>query len=683
MANSIVRVAGGLLFILTTAAAAAEEQQQAAPPLQQELDRLLKEPVVGDTLPLVEIQRFCEARVPRVGAYRSAAEWEAAANRLRQEMFDRVIFRGKAAEWRKAPQHVEWLDTICGLPGYRIKKLRFEALPGLFIPALLYEPDKLSGKVPVVMNVHGHHLAEGKSVPSKQVRCINQVKRGMLVLSPEWIGTGQMFAAYPHLHMNQLDLCGTSGLAVFYLAMERGLDVLLSLEHADPSRVAVTGLSGGGWQTIFISSLDPRVTLANPVAGYSSFFSRIDHIRDLGDSEQAPCDMATVADYTHLTAMRAPRPTLLTYNSKDDCCFKSGYALEPLLNAARPIFQLYGREDALRSHVNDVPGTHNYDRENREAFYQMLGDFFYPGDKNFSAEEVPCDKEIKTKQELTVPLEKNESFNTLARALAKDLPRQADLPGDLAAANAWQQAGRTRLRELLRAKRYQLQAIKGESRSVQDIRATFWRLSLDASWTVPAVELVRGEPKRTAILVADRGRASATAEVLRLLAADCRVLAVDPTNIGESAGGNFLLQLLEGAVGERPLGIEAGQIAAAARWAKQQYKSPVVLVSAGQRSSMAILAAAGISRRAVDEVELHGSLGSLKELIEANASFAQAPELFCFGLLETFDVKQLVALTAPRPVRVASPSERTNKELSGLREWYRVLGSDFDPLANL
>ena len=51
-------------------------------------------------------------------------------------------------------------------------------------------------------------------------------------------------------------------------------------------------------------------TLANPVAGYSSFRVRIrDHFKDLGDSEQTPCDLATLADYTHLTALRAPRHT--------------------------------------------------------------------------------------------------------------------------------------------------------------------------------------------------------------------------------------------------------------------------------------------------------------------------------------------------------------------------------------
>ena len=87
--------------------------------------------------------------------------------------------------------------------------------------------------------------------------------------------------------------------------MKRGLDVLLALEHADPSRVAVSGLSGGGWQTIFISSLDTRVTLSNPVAGYSSFRTRARHGMDLGDSEQTPVDLAGVADYDVLTMLRA------------------------------------------------------------------------------------------------------------------------------------------------------------------------------------------------------------------------------------------------------------------------------------------------------------------------------------------------------------------------------------------
>ena len=46
-------------------------------------------------------------------------------------------------------------------------------------------------------------------------------------------------------------------------------------------------------------------------------------------------------------------------------------------------------------------------------------------------------------------------------------------------------------------------------------------------------------------------------------------------------------------------------------------------------------------------------MSSLKEIISQDIPVDQKPELFCFGLLEAFDVKQLSALVAPRPVRSA------------------------------
>src|SRR5256885_5993476 len=246
----------------------------------------------------------------------------------------------------------------------------------MWFPALLYEPITLTGKVPVALHVNGHEPT-GKAVAYKQIRCINLAKRGMLVLNTEWIGMGQLRGTnYYHYRMNQLDLCGTSGLAPFYLAMKRGLDILLDHKNADPERVAVAGLSGGGWQTIFISSLDARVKLSNPVAGYSSYLTRTRFFEDLGDSEQTPCDLGTVVDYAHLTAMMAPRPTLLTFNAKDNCCFASPHAMEPLMAAAAPAFKLYGKENYLRAHVNYDPGTHNFGLDNRQALYRMFRDQF-------------------------------------------------------------------------------------------------------------------------------------------------------------------------------------------------------------------------------------------------------------------------------------------------------------------
>jgi len=309
-----------LVFLSAPVSAPAADEAQVKAILSREL--------VGSVLPMAEVQRYCETRVPHMPPVQTAEQWQAEADRLRAAVLEKIVFRGEAAAWRDAATKVEWLETIPGGPGYRIKKLRYEALPGLWIPALLYEPENLSGKVPAVLNVNGHVGGPGKAYVPKQLRCINHAKRGMLSLNVEWVGMGQLGGGgFSHARMNQLDLCGTSGLAPFYLNMRRGLDVLLSLEHTDPERVAVTGLSGGGWQTIFLSALDLRVKLTNPVAGYSSFITRAYHLSDLGDSEQTPNDLATLADYTHLTAMMAPRPTLLTKNVKDDCCFASGHAL--------------------------------------------------------------------------------------------------------------------------------------------------------------------------------------------------------------------------------------------------------------------------------------------------------------------------------------------------------------------
>lgn len=652
---------------------------------QDQVAELLKHEVIGNELPLAEVQRYVESRVPRMPSCSTAAQWQAEADRLRQAVLERVVYRGEAARWRDAATKVEWQETIDGGPGYRIKKLRYEALPGLWVPALLYEPEKLSGRVPGILNVNGH-TSLGKQYPPKQIRCINQAKRGMLAMNIEWVGMGQLSTGgFSHARMNQLDLCGTSGLAPFYLGMKRGLDVLCGLENTDPQRVAVTGLSGGGWQTIILSSLDTRVTLTNPVAGYSSFLTRTRHFKDLGDSEQTPNDLATVADYTHLTAMMAPRPTLLTYNAKDDCCFESGYALQPLLDAAGPMFRLFDKADALRSHVNQEPGTHNFEVDNRQALYRMLGDFFFAGRTDFDAKEIPSDGEVKTAEQLKVELpEPNEDFHTLALALSRTLPRGGGLPHDAAAASGWQTELRKRLREVVRAKDYKTIATEAGRETKGDVTAVYWRLMLDSDWTVPVVELTGPRAEKTAILVADGGRQAAAANASRLLDDGYRVLAVDPFYLGESKirQSDWLFALLVATVGDRSLGLQSSQLAAVTRWsAGRDSGSPITLLAIGPRTGVACLVAAAMETQAVGSVELRQSLGSLKEVLERNWVVNEAPELFCFGLLECCDVKELTALVAPRPVRFVEPSDRAKQELAGLNAWYQLLGRPYDPLS--
>ena len=233
----------------------------------------------------------------------------------------------------------------------------------------------------------------------------------------------------------------------------------------------------------------------------------------------------------------------------------------------------------------------------------------------------------------------------------------------------------------MRAKQYRVTAIEADGQEQSGLKATFWRLQMGGAWTVPAVELARGDPTETAVLVADGGRATAAGQVARLLDSGHRVIALDPFYFGESkiAQRAHLFALLVAGVGDRPLGLQAGQVAAVARWASARHGNrPVTLVASGHRCSTFALVAAALEEKAIGRVELHGSLGSLREVIEGNWSVTEKPELFCFGLLEAFDVKQLTALVAPRPVRFIDPSDRAKSELAGLGAWYRLLGGKFE-----
>jgi len=643
------------LFVLVAAAtlAVAEDPPASVPAPQTPatpIPAMLERPILKPGEAIRQLASYCDRGVAPVPPITSAQQWEAEAARLRREILDRIVFRGEAARWRDYKPAAEWLGEIPAGPGYRIKRLRFEALPGLWIPALLYEPEHVVGRVPAVLNLNGH-TPLGKMYEPKQARCIHMARNGVLALNLEWVSMGQLHKpGYYHERMNQLDLCGTSGLAVFYLNMSRALDVLLDYEHTDPQRVGVTGLSGGGWQTIILSALDTRVKLSAPVAGYSSFHTRAKHFKDLGDSEQAPNDLAILCDYATLTAMVAPRPLVLVYNSKDNCCFESGYSLPLLLDAAIPAYLTLGRAHALRWHVNDEPGTHNYERENREAVYRMIGDFFFERPGDFAATEVPIKDEIKTAEQLHVELpERNEDFNTLALRLAKDLPRDADPPASPEDRAAWKAARREALRRIVRAEVLPVAAEELGHEEREGLTATFWRLSI-GEWTVPAVELVAGEPEKTAIVVADAGRAKAAPEVERLLAAGYRVVAIDPMLLGESRPEEDFLFCRFGihvaSAGGRPLGFQVGQLASTAAWLRgRRAQEPVELVALGPRSSVAALIAAAIAPESIDAHQLYDAFASLKEVLQRNATVNEMPELFCFGLLEAFDLPQIAALT--------------------------------------
>lgn len=104
-----------------------------------------------------------------------------------------------------------------------MRKLRYEVVPGFWSTAILYEPENLDGTVPAMLNVTGHVGSAGKSVEYEQKRCINFALQGMIALSLEWIGQGELQAKEDrHFYNGNLDLVGVNSEGLFYIEMRRG-----------------------------------------------------------------------------------------------------------------------------------------------------------------------------------------------------------------------------------------------------------------------------------------------------------------------------------------------------------------------------------------------------------------------------------------------------------------------------
>ena len=601
---------------------------------QDSLEATLAERLITQEQADSQITKYLISRIKPLRLGASYDDSSSTADQIRQDVLENVVFQGVPTEWRDHQVQVEDDSTIKTEHGYSIRKIRYEALPGLWIPALIYTPYQLQGKVPVVINVNGHERI-GKSVEYKQKRCINQAKRGMIAINLEWIGMGQLnTVAFSHNELAKLDVCGVSGLAVFYLSMSKAIDVALSLEHADPDRLAVTGLSGGGWQTIIISSLDTRVKLAVPVAGHSALGQRIANRSSIGDLEQNPNDLGAFADYVHLNTLMVPRPLLLIYNTKDNCCF---VASTVKANTYEPVIPFYAQANVperLHYHENSDPGDHNYQLDNRQQLYAFLETHFFP-ERNLSAKEIDCDAEIFTNEDLIVPLPNaNENFHTLATNAVKSIesqPSQYDSP-----VNA--------LAKLLRLPKYTMSAdLFTGAKQVGELSVRRLRLLSDDGLILPCVIVEPKDPINTVTFISDKGFMAEHDRISKLASLGVRVVAIDPVFIGQSrhTGSLYSMPMLAATLGQRPLGIQTAQVTSAVEFIlRTLVLDHTDLESHGPRSGVLALTAAATSEHIV-EVSTVGALSSVDELLSPTASYSKTPEAYCFGLLRWFKSPQV------------------------------------------
>jgi len=653
-----VYAAGLLICLLPTLARSQGEAEH--------LRALLKDEIQAPAVAEFQIrQHIIRATAPLPTVPATPAEWTASADRLRRHLLDDVVFHGWPKQWVDAPPKFEERGVIETGRGYRIRKLRYEIVPGFYSSALLYEPEHMDGTVPAILNLAGHDGPLGYSYEFKQKRCISFAQHGILALNLEWFGFGELSReGNDHWFGAHLDLVGANGLGAFYLEMRRGLDYLYLHPHVDKQRIGVTGLSGGGWQTIVISSLDERVKATNPVAGFSSLRSRVEvkDFGDMGDIEQSGTDFLRGSDYPHLVALLAPRPALLTYNGEDDCCFRATMVKPRVFDAIQPFFGLYGKADNFTFHENRDPGDHNYQMDNRLADYSFFTKQF--GLPSIS-DETGVPAELRSYEELVTALpEDNLTMLGLARQLGRQITR-TPIPARASERAAWAASERSKLKEVVRYQPVELQdtwtTMMGKNRDVQSVDYLFQLnngLSANGIWLRSILQSSDRAP--VTIVLHDDGRSAAADEVLQRFSRGEQVLALDLMFTGSAWKGEdpFLFVEMLDALGERPLGMQAAQLIRIARWAEQKSGTARVrLEVSGMRNQAVALVAAALEPDLFSDVVVRQGIKSFSYVLEKPVTYVQAPELFCLDLYKEFDIDRLEALAAPVSVQSRQPLE--------------------------
>lgn len=240
--------------------------------------------------------------------------------------------------------------------------IRYENAPGQWLDAYLLKPLNRAEKCPGIVAFHSStdqtirqpaglaglpHLSFG----------FRLAQRGCVAICPMnflWTDPPDASGQYDiQARTDRLlhEIAPSTGMAKMLFDARRAVDLLRSLAEVDGERIGSVGHSLGGKQSLYLAAFDPRVKVA--VASECGIGLRMSNWSAPWYLHHAIDEPGFDLDHHHLLAMIAPRPFLLVGGNDAD-----GHKSQPIIDAARGIYRLFGQPDHLRLSVHDDGHEH-------------------------------------------------------------------------------------------------------------------------------------------------------------------------------------------------------------------------------------------------------------------------------------------------------------------------------------
>jgi len=277
----------------------------------------------------------------------------------------RFNLRMAAGLWpwpEKTPLNVRY-EEAGTYDGYSVKKVMFESYPGLWSTGNLYLPYPMKKKkAPAILNVIGHWMEQRltrEETADYPQQIANFAKMGFICLVTDMIGTVDSRQLTHTYGGGEKELWTSNGLGIQLWNNIRALDLLCSMPEVDADNIGMTGASGGGSQTLFLSLLDERIKAAAPINMISL------HMQGGCMCENA-AGLRRHTDNTEMCAMIAPRALFLAGSTGDWTKYLETAELPAVLESYRQ----YDAEHMVEHFYQDAP--HQYNEKTRAKVYSFF-----------------------------------------------------------------------------------------------------------------------------------------------------------------------------------------------------------------------------------------------------------------------------------------------------------------------